>query len=96
MFYKCLQAVSPKGFNKAKNRQNVGKQQPIKTGNRAVDEHSQPCTMSDETGERVEKFRQLKIKEYYDIIKLCQQNNVVLNQKLLERGMLHHNYTLVT
>ena len=58
----------------------------IKTGNKAVDNHCNPSTMSDETGELVDKFRQLKFKEYDEICQLCQQNNVPFTEKLLTKG----------
>ena len=48
-----------------------------------------PTTMSGETAEQVDKFRQLKLKEFNAICSLCQSNNIVLDQALLERVLLH-------
>lgn len=39
-----------------------------------------------ETAELVDNFRQLRLKEYYEINNLCQYHGVQLTEKLLERG----------
>lgn len=39
-----------------------------------------------DTAELVDNFRQLRLKEYYEINNLCQYHGVQLTEKLLERG----------
>ncbi len=58
----------------------------VKTGDPEVDNHLSPSTLGGETAELVDKFRQLKFKEYNDILNLCQEKKVVLSEKLLKRG----------
>ena len=55
-------------------------------GDAAVDGHCAPSTLGGETAHMVDKFRQLKLKEYNEILKLCQQNNVPLTEDLLKKG----------
>ena len=69
----------------------------IKTGDKAVDDHSRPSTLGGEAGDMVDRFRQLKLREYNEIIKLCQANSVVLTEQLLGKVLLYppdkvHNY----
>ncbi|KAJ8301596.1 hypothetical protein KUTeg_020583, partial [Tegillarca granosa] len=64
----------------------------IKTGNKAVDDHCMKSTMKaddSDAADLVDKFRQLKLKEYYEIIHLCQCHGVPLTEKLLERVLLY-------
>ena len=68
----------------------------IKTGNRAVDHHCTPSTMTNETGDLVDKFRQLKFKEYNEICQLCQENSVPFTEKLLTKGKLDMQPYLTT
>ena len=56
------------------------------SGDATIDGHSAPSTLGGETGAMVDKFRQLKLKEYNDIVKLCKLNNVPLTEDLLKRG----------
>lgn len=58
----------------------------IKTGNRAVDDHCRPSTLTKETAEMVDKFRQLKLKEYNEVVRLCKENDMALNIQLFEKG----------
>lgn len=60
----------------------------IKVGDKAIDDHSMRSTLKGETAEMINKFRELKLKEYCEITKLCKLNGIVLNEKLLERGMM--------
>ena len=60
---------------------------PLKLGDAAVDGHSAPSTLGGETANMVDKFRQLKLKEYNDIIKLCRLSNVPLTEDLLKKGL---------
>ncbi|KAL5015165.1 hypothetical protein ScPMuIL_009435 [Solemya velum] len=61
----------------------------IKIGDTGVDNHCTASTMTGEIGEMVDRFRQLKLKEFHDIIKLCHEKNVPLSEELLERVLLY-------
>ncbi|XP_053325612.1 EF-hand calcium-binding domain-containing protein 12 [Spea bombifrons] len=61
----------------------------IRTWNDAVDTHSQPSTLSEEMGEKVDAFRRKCLWQYHEISKLCQIYKVALSEKLLERALLH-------
>lgn len=39
-----------------------------------------------ETGEMVNEFRQLKLKEYYSVMNMCEEKGVTLSRALLDRG----------
>ena len=58
----------------------------ILTGDVAVDNHCQPSTLGGETAELVDRFRQLKLKEYDDICKMCKDKNVPFTEDLLKKG----------
>lgn len=59
----------------------------IKIGDKAIDNHCMRSTMQGETAAMVDKFRQLKLKEFYEIDKMCELQGIPLNKKLLERGI---------
>ena len=61
------------------------------SGDATIDGHSAPSTLGGETGAMVDKFRQLKLKEYNDIVKLCKLNSVPLTEDLLKRGKCQIN-----
>jgi hypothetical protein len=44
-------------------------------------------TMRGETADMVNKFRELKLKEYCQITKLCKMNGIILSERLLEKGI---------
>ena len=58
----------------------------IKVGDKAIDDHCMRSTMDTDTANMVDKFRQLKLREFCEITKLCYQQGVNLNTALLERG----------
>lgn len=60
----------------------------IKVGEKAIDDHCMQSTLEGELGGMVDKFRQLKLREFYDINKLCAQQGVSLSPTLLEKGNL--------
>ena len=85
---KCRgQASSGKNTTKEVELSESGKT-VIKTGDKPVDDHSMPSTMTGETSDLVDKFRQLKLREYNEIINLCKQNSVVLSERLLSKVLL--------
>ena len=59
----------------------------IKVGDKAIDDHSMRSTMRGETADMVNKFRELKLKEYCQITKLCKMNGIILSERLLEKGI---------
>lgn len=61
----------------------------IKVGDRAIDNHCMKSTLQGETASMIDKYRQLKLKEYYEITRMCQVQNTPLSKKLLERVLLH-------
>jgi ornithine carbamoyltransferase len=58
----------------------------IKTGNKAIDNHCLPSTLTGDVADMVDKFRQMRLKEYDEVIKMCKESGVVLSDKLLEKG----------
>ena len=62
----------------------------IKTGDPEVDAHSMPSTLGGETAEMVDKFRQLKLKEYNEVVKMCKDNSVPLSEDLLKKGNFYN------
>ena len=58
----------------------------FKTGYKPIDDHCKPSRLDPETGAMVNDFRQLKLKEYYKIMKLCNEQGVTLSRKLLDKG----------
>ncbi|XP_060081393.1 EF-hand calcium-binding domain-containing protein 12-like [Ylistrum balloti] len=61
----------------------------IKVGDRAIDNHCMKSTLQGETATMIDKYRQLKLKEYYEITRMCQVQNTPLSKTLLERVLLH-------
>ena len=59
----------------------------FKTGYKPIDDHCRFSMLEGETGTMVNDFRQLKLKEYYDIMNLCEDKGVMLSRKLLDRGI---------
>lgn len=55
-------------------------------GDKAIDDHSMRSTLKGETADMVNKFRELKLREYCDITKLCKLNGIILSERLLEKG----------
>ena len=58
----------------------------IKVGDKAIDDHCMQSTLEGEIGGMVDKFRQLKLREFYEINKLCTVQGVSLSPSLLEKG----------
>ncbi|XP_013411229.1 uncharacterized protein LOC106174281 [Lingula anatina] len=79
----------PKTPSFKQHRQTTGKAALIKTGNKAIDDHCRPSTLEGETADMVDRFRQLKVKEYHEILRVCQKNHVPLAESLLERVLFH-------
>ncbi|XP_064633040.1 EF-hand calcium-binding domain-containing protein 12-like [Lineus longissimus] len=61
----------------------------IKTGNKAIDNHCRPSTLTGDVADMVDKFRQLRLKEYEEVNRLCKESGVVLTEKLLEKVLFH-------
>ncbi|XP_046561164.1 EF-hand calcium-binding domain-containing protein 12-like [Haliotis rubra] len=61
----------------------------IKIGHKAIDNHSLVSTLGGEVGEMVNRFRQLRLKEYYDVVRMCEEKGVPLTQPVLERVLLY-------
>lgn len=61
----------------------------IKVGEKAIDDHCMQSTLEGELGGMVDKFRQLKLREFYDINKLCAHQGVSLSPTLLEKVLLY-------
>ena len=55
-------------------------------GDKAIDNHLTPSTLAGETAEQVDRFRQLRYKEYNEICRLCKENSVPLSEGLLKKG----------
>jgi hypothetical protein len=66
----------------------------IKVGDKAIDDHCMQSTLEGEMAGMVNKFRQLKLREFYDINKLCTQQGVTLSPALLEKGTITVNCSL--
>ena len=64
----------------------------ILTGNKAIDDHCMQSTLIGDVGEMTNMFRQKRLQEYFEITKLCEDNDVILSKQLLEKG----NFLLVT
>lgn len=67
--------------------QSHSKMAVFKTGYKPIDDHCRPSRLDSETGAMINDFRQLKLKEYYNIMKLCDEQGVILSRKLVDRGM---------
>ncbi|XP_022302015.2 EF-hand calcium-binding domain-containing protein 12-like [Crassostrea virginica] len=61
----------------------------IKVGDKAIDDHCMQSTLEGEIGGMVDKFRQLKLREFYEINKLCSVQGVSLSPSLLEKVLLY-------
>lgn len=61
----------------------------IKVGDKAIDDHSMSSTLKGETAEMVNRFRELKLKEYCEITRLCKLNGIILSERLLEKVLLY-------
>lgn len=48
-----------------------------------------PSTLGGGTDEQVDRFRQLRLMEYYEICKLCKERNISLSENLLQKGNKH-------
>ncbi|XP_077307736.1 EF-hand calcium-binding domain-containing protein 12 [Lithobates pipiens] len=67
----------------------------VRTGNAAVDAHSLPSTLGEESAEMVEPFRRRGLQQYHKILKLCQAYNVPLTEELLEEALLYPGDKLI-
>ncbi|XP_052779508.1 EF-hand calcium-binding domain-containing protein 12-like [Mya arenaria] len=61
----------------------------ILTGNRAIDDHSMNSTLVGDVGVMVDKFRQKRLQEFFSIQRLCEEHDINLSEKLLERVLLY-------
>ncbi|CAH1783951.1 unnamed protein product, partial [Owenia fusiformis] len=61
----------------------------IKTGIKGIDDHSMPSTLEGDTASLIDEFRQLKLKEYHAITKLCQDSHIELSEQLLQKVLLY-------
>ncbi|XP_071491417.1 EF-hand calcium-binding domain-containing protein 12-like [Diadema antillarum] len=71
-------------------------QSPIKTGNKAIDMHSQPSTLGGELAVEIHDYRAARLAEYHAICRLCEEREIPLTPKLLERALLHPGDKRVT
>ena len=55
-------------------------------GDVAVDNHLAPSTLAGEHAQKVNQFRQLRLREYMDVCQLCRERNVPLSEALLKKG----------
>ncbi|XP_072276593.1 EF-hand calcium-binding domain-containing protein 12 isoform X2 [Pyxicephalus adspersus] len=67
----------------------------VRTGNAAVDAHSLPSTLGEESADLVEQFRRQGLQQYHNVIKLCQAYSVPLSEKLLEEALLYPGDKLI-
>ncbi|XP_062585713.1 uncharacterized protein LOC134247355 [Saccostrea cucullata] len=61
----------------------------IKVGDKAIDDHCMQSTLEGEMAGMVDKFRQLKLREFYEVNKLCSQQGIALSPSLLEKVLLY-------
>ncbi|XP_074644628.1 EF-hand calcium-binding domain-containing protein 12-like [Tubulanus polymorphus] len=61
----------------------------IKIGHKGIDDHCRPSTLDGEVGIQIDKFRQARLLEYHNVIALCKERNVKLNEKLLGKVLLY-------
>ncbi|KAM9324382.1 EF-hand calcium-binding domain-containing protein 12 [Gastrophryne carolinensis] len=67
----------------------------VRTGNAAIDAHSLPSTLGEESAELVEQFRRQELQQYYKILKLCQAYDVPLTEDILEQAILYPGDKLI-
>ncbi|XP_040214800.1 EF-hand calcium-binding domain-containing protein 12 isoform X3 [Rana temporaria] len=67
----------------------------VRTGNAAVDAHSLPSTLGEESAELVEQFRRRGLQQYHKILRLCQAYDVPLTEELLEEALLYPGDKLI-
>ena len=61
-------------------------QSPLKTGDKAVDLHSKVSTLGGDLGVEIHDYRAARLAEYHDICRLCEERDIPLTPKLLQRG----------
>ncbi|KAL4226312.1 EF-hand calcium binding domain 12 [Mactra antiquata] len=61
----------------------------ILTGSKYIDDHCMKSTLSGDVGQMMDDFRQKRLQEYFEIIRLCDENDVVLSKNLLEKVLLY-------
>ncbi|XP_070559008.1 EF-hand calcium-binding domain-containing protein 12-like isoform X2 [Ptychodera flava] len=71
-----------------KKRSKSGNKGKVKTGNRAVDNHALASTLSGETAEGIDRYREARLKEYHKLLQMCEERSIPLTQQLLERALL--------
>ncbi|XP_001199549.3 EF-hand calcium-binding domain-containing protein 12 isoform X1 [Strongylocentrotus purpuratus] len=64
-------------------------QSPLKTGDKAVDLHSKVSTLGGDLGVEIHDYRAARLAEYHDICRLCEERDIPLTPKLLQRALLH-------
>ncbi|XP_071082291.1 EF-hand calcium-binding domain-containing protein 12-like [Haliotis cracherodii] len=85
-------ALSKRQSSASKRDSSMSRSSPpsvIKIGNKAIDNHSLVSTMGGEIGEMVNRFRQLRLKEYYDVVRMCEEKGVPLTRHVLDRVLLY-------
>ena len=58
----------------------------IKVGYKPIDDHCSESTLG-EGGAEVNQFRREKLKEYFEVKKLCEETGLPFTPKTLDRGM---------
>lgn len=61
----------------------------IKTGDNVIDRHCALTTLKGEPAESIDRYRQLLLREYMELCKLCQKNEFPFTEKLVQRVLLH-------
>merc|ERR1719229_296710 len=60
----------------------------VRSGDLGFDAHNAPSSLGGDTGSSVEKFRRVAFKNYMALMRLCQEEKVVLSEELLRRVLL--------
>ncbi|XP_071960308.1 EF-hand calcium-binding domain-containing protein 12-like isoform X2 [Antedon mediterranea] len=72
-----------------KSRKSSSRSDKVKTNILAIDQHSRKSTLEGETGESIDRFREDRLKEYHQVLKLCKKHDVNLTPKLLQQALLY-------
>ena len=63
----------------------------IKVGYKPIDDHCSESTLG-EGGAEINQFRREKLKEYFEVKKLCEESGLPFTPKALDRGILEWLY----
>ncbi|XP_070192604.1 EF-hand calcium-binding domain-containing protein 12-like isoform X2 [Littorina saxatilis] len=61
----------------------------IRIGHLKVDQHCMESTLEGEVGVLMDKFRRNRLKEYFEVIRVCHEKGLVLTPELLDRVLLY-------